>query len=76
MQKNLVYFVIQKRQWKQNEYKSLSVETAYTMEYTIKLPTVDVKHHAIYTTKLPMNVENYAMYTTQLPTADMEHYVM
>ena len=46
------------------------------MEYTIKLPTVDVKHHAFYTTQLPTDVENYAMYTTQLPTAEVEHYVM
>ena len=30
----------------------------------------------MYTTQLPMDVENYAMYTTQLPTADVEHYVM
>lgn len=56
--------------------KSLSVETAQTTEYIVKLPTVDVKHHAMYTTQLPMDVENYAMYTTQLPTADVEHYVM
>jgi len=46
------------------------------MEYIIKLPTVDVKHHVIYTTQLPKDVENYAAYTTQLPTADVEHYVM
>jgi len=46
------------------------------MECIIKLPTVDVKHHAMYTIQLPMDVENYAMYTTQLPTADVEHYVM
>lgn len=56
--------------------KSMSVEMAQTKEYIVKLSTVDVKHHAMYTTQLSMDVENYALYTTQLPTADVEHYVL